>query len=78
MVEAESEVVLLPSFVFASMIRFDNTCGGATLWWLVLPDWAFFRNISRPAYGVFFFVFFYDYFSAIDTFLSSRQRGNTG
>ena len=36
MVEAESEVVLLHSFVFASALHFDGACGGATLCWLVL------------------------------------------
>ena len=50
MVEAESEVVLLPSFIFVSMLHVDDTCGGATLWWLVLPDvpGCFFCYILRP------------------------------
>ena len=40
MVEAESEVVLLTSFFFVSMLSMyvDDPCGSATLWWLVLPE----------------------------------------
>ena len=54
MVEAEPEVMPVPSFVFASMLPiFYDACGGASLWWLVLPDWVFFRHILRPVYGVF-------------------------
>ena len=46
MVAAESEVVLLPSCVFASMLCiFDDAFGGATLWCLVLPDKVFFSAI---------------------------------
>ena len=48
MVGAESEVVLLPSFVFVSMLSIDDACDGASLWWLVLPDWGFFHYILRP------------------------------
>ena len=52
MVGAESEVVLLPSFVFVSMLSIDDACDGASLWWLVLPDLGFFHYILRPVYGV--------------------------
>ena len=55
--KAESEVVLQPSFVFASMLDailyFDDACSSATLVGLVLADWVISRYILRPDYGVF-------------------------